>query len=116
MGEGCGEWEGSNLYENNIIGSHGGGADLEGLVNSGKSYRDEEKQRQMYAMVLANNVGKYHFYEMVGMDTKIQQLEELLIGEEVKIVSEDAIIGILGLKEKRLGSNSLRIWNKLRGV
>lgn len=41
MGEECGGLKGRNLYENNIFESQA--KDLEGLVNSGKSYRDEEK-------------------------------------------------------------------------
>lgn len=33
----------------------------------------------------------------------------------MKAVSEDAIVGILCVKEKNLGSNSLGIWNQVVG-
>lgn len=38
---------------------------------------------------------------MVGVETKIQWLEVWFRGEEVQAVSEDAIMGILGVKERK---------------
>lgn len=90
-----------NFYENNIIKSQGRrtlrkfGQQWQKLQRSGKI------GTEIYLLVLAINVGKCGFYEMVGVETKIWWLEEWLRGEEVKTVSEDAISGILGMKKKR---------------
>lgn len=90
-----------NFYENNIIKSQGRrtlrkfGQQWQMLQRSGKI------GTEIYLLVLAINVGKCGFYEMVGVETKIWWLEEWLRGEEVKTVSEDAISGILGMKKKR---------------
>lgn len=90
-----------NFYENNIIKSQGRrtlrkfGQQWQKLQRSGKI------GTEIYLLVLAINVGKCGFYEMVGVETKIWWLEEWLRGEEVKMVSEDAISGILGMKKKR---------------
>lgn len=90
-----------NFYENNIIKSQG----RRTLRKFGQQWQKLQRSRkigtEIYLLVLAINVGKCGFYEMVGVETKIWWLEEWLRGEEVKTVSEDAISGILGMKKKR---------------
>lgn len=90
-----------NFYENNIIKSQG----RRTLRKFGQQWQKLQRLgkigTEIYLLVLAINVGKCGFYEMVGVETKIWWLEEWLRGEEVKTVSEDAISGILGMKKKR---------------
>lgn len=90
-----------NFYENNIIKSQGRRTSRKFGQQWQKLQRLGKIGTEIYLLVLAINVGKCGFYEMVGVETKIWWLEEWLRGEEVKTVSEDAISRILGMKKKR---------------